>query len=120
MTSDTWTIRNLYLYAVCLITLIIGLIAAGQLAGDLLDLAWPEPTYVYDCVEIDVATGSCAQEMSPATVEMQRTAEQDRQQRWALRSAITSAAMLVIAGGAWFYHWRKIQHDRADKTSDPA
>jgi hypothetical protein len=87
--------RSLYLYAVSLVTLMVCLFTMIALVNSFLDIIMPDPGY-YDAVT------------SPEgmTKEALRAQLEDDNQRRAIKSLISSTALLATALPLYLYHWR--------------
>ena len=102
-----WSIRELYLYLVCLITLVILIFASVDVVRNAVELIYPEPGWV------------AAPVLEPEVPEAEREALQRQQQemqlRWSQRRAVLnlvrSGALLAVAGPLYIYHWRKIERE---------
>ncbi|MBV1856072.1 hypothetical protein [Catellatospora tritici] len=101
--GDRMTLRNLYLYLVCLITLIISIFAAVSLVRGTVELLYPDPGYGY--------YGVPDNKISPE--EQQRLEQQakDSQRRNSVLGLVSSGTMLLIAVPVYIYHWRRIQSE---------
>ena len=87
--------RSLYLYAVCLITLLVTLFATVALINSIMNAVFPDPAY------IDVYT----KPESAPSAELLAQQEEGNQIR-ALKSIFTSFTTIAIAGPLYLYHWR--------------
>lgn len=99
-----WNLRNLDLYVVCLITLIISIFAAVQLVRSVVEVAYPDPGYV----GLEPIAGS---DTSEEELARQRQAAEDSQRRYAVLSLVGSTTTLLIAGPLYVYHWRRIERE---------
>jgi hypothetical protein len=103
--QDRTTPRNVYLYLVCLITLLVSLFAVVQLVRSAIGIAYPET---------DGSFGWTAytplDEASQYLSEGQTT---DVQRRHEIKEAVTSGVTLLLAGGLFVVHWRRAQAERA-------
>jgi hypothetical protein len=87
--------RSLYLYAVCLITLMVCLFSLVSLIRSGINVAYPDPAYIdpYNPTpKIDSAVVAAQLE--------------DQNQRQAVKSMIDALTTLIIAGPLYVYHWR--------------
>ena len=87
--------RSLYLYAVCLITLLVVLFSTVSLINSIMNAVFPDPAY------IDVY--SKPENMPSAELLAQ---QDENNQIRALKSIFTSFTTIVIAGPLYLYHWR--------------
>lgn len=116
MTSSMWTPRNIYLYLVCLITLVIVIFGTVNLVRAVVELVYPEP--MPEVVRV-VRPAESGQEATapPQPSEEEIAAQQRNQRRWALRHAVLNivgnGALLLLAGPLYLYHWHKIQQEAA-------
>lgn len=87
--------RSLYLYAVCLITLMVCLFSLVSLIRSGIDSIYPDPAYV----DPYAATPK---------VDSAKIAAQvlDQNQRQAIKSLVDSVTTIIIAGPLYLYHWR--------------
>jgi len=109
MATDRWSLRNIYLYLVCLITLIMIIFGTVGVVRNVVELIYPEPPYVdYPTVKEPGVEQPTAEEL-----EEVRKAEQDRQLRYAIIELVGNAALLLVAGPLYIYHWRKIETEHA-------
>jgi hypothetical protein len=87
--------RSLYLYAVCLITLMVCLFSLVSLIRSGVNVAYPDPAYVDPY--------NPAPKVDSAVISAQL---EDQNQRQAVKSAIDALTTLIIAGPLYVYHWR--------------
>ena len=93
--------RSLYLYAVCLVTLLVVLFSTVALVNSIVDYAFPDPAYVDPY-------GVKENMPDPALLQQQ----EDNSQRRALKNIFTTFSTMAIATPVYIYHWRQ-----ARKTS---
>ena len=93
--SDGIDWRSLYLYAVCLITLMVCLFSLVSLIRSGVNVAYPDPAYVDPY--------ATAPKVDSAVIAEQ---VKDQNQRQAVKSAIDAVTTLIIAGPLYAYHWR--------------
>ncbi len=110
--SDRVTVRNLYLYLVCLVTLVVALFAAVQLVRSTVGLLYPDPAgyygyYGYPAPAEEPGSGS----LSPEEQERQEELARDSQRRQSVLDVVGSATTLLIAGPLYLYHWRRVQYE---------
>jgi len=114
-------IRQIYLYSVCLMTLVIGAIHAGVLSYDVVELTAPalmtNSTYDPASVESDyIGYARAAQreasipKQSLEEYRASRASEHEstihRERRRALKSAIRALITIGICGALFLVHWR--------------
>ena len=97
--KPNWTVRNTYLYLVCLITLAIAIIGVVGTVRGLVSLLYPEPVRV--ATDVDVEKG---------TLEAEIVVQQRWSQRYAVLDLVHNVALLAIAAPIYVLHWRKIEH----------
>jgi hypothetical protein len=93
--------RSLYLYAVCLVTLLIVIFSTVALLNAIANFAFPDPAYVDPYAKVENAP-------DPALLQQQ----EDNSQRQALKNIFTTFSTMAIATPVYLYHWRQ-----ARKTS---
>jgi hypothetical protein len=87
--------RSLYLYAVCLITLMVCLFSLVSLIRSGVNVAYPDPAYIDPyATEPKVNSAAVAAQLK------------DQNQRQAVKSMIDALTTLIIAGPLYLYHWR--------------
>jgi hypothetical protein len=87
--------RSLYLYAVCLITLMVCLFSLVSFIRSGVNVAYPDPAYVDPY--------ATKPQVNSALIAAQ---VKDQNQRQAVKSMIDSVTTLIIAGPLYIYHWR--------------
>jgi hypothetical protein len=88
--------RSLYLYAVCLITLLVVLFSTVSLINSIMNAVFPDPAY------IDVYAN---QENAPSAALLAQ--QEESNQIRALKSIFTSFTTIAIAAPLYLYHWRQ-------------
>ena len=101
--QDRLTLRNAYLYLVCLIALVVSLFAAVSLVRGTVGLLYPDPGY-YGYYEPAPGEG-----LSEEEIERQEEMARDSQRRQEVLNLVGSATTLLIAGPLYVYHWRRVQ-----------
>lgn len=88
--------RSLYLYAVCLITLLVVLFSIVSLINAIMNAVFPDPAYV------DVYSKP---ENSPSAdlLDQQERSNQIR----GIKSIFTSFTTIAVAAPLYLYHWRQ-------------
>jgi hypothetical protein len=117
---DRVTVRNLYLYLVCLVTLVVSLFAAVQLVRSTVALLYPDPSGYYEGyyypgpVEGEVGT------LSEEEQQRQEQLARDSQRRQSVLDVVSSGTTLLIAGPLYLYHWRRVQAELAPRAGRDA
>ena len=88
--------RSLYLYAVCLITLMVVLFSTVALINSIMNAVFPDPAY------IDVYAKP---ENAPSAELLAQ--QKDNNQIQAIKSIFTSFTTIAIAAPLYLYHWRQ-------------
>jgi hypothetical protein len=87
--------RSLYLYAVCLITLMVCLFSLVSLIRSGINVAYPDPAY------IDPYNPTPKVDSAVVAAQLE-----DQNRRQAVKSMIDALTTLIIAGPLYVYHWR--------------
>ena len=87
--------RSLYLYAVCLITLMVCLFSLVTLIRSGIHAIYPDPAYIDPY--------ATTPKVNSATIAAQL---KDQNKRQAIKSLIDSITTLIIAAPLYIYHWR--------------
>lgn len=113
--QDRFNLRSLYLYLVCLITLVVSLFAAVQLVRSTVSLLYPDPGYYgyYGYVEPVEEPGST---ISEEERERQEQIARDSQRRQSVLDIVSAGTTLLIAGPLYVYHWRRVQSELPART----
>jgi hypothetical protein len=88
--------RSLYLYAVCLITLLVVLFSTVALINSIMNAVFPDPAY------IDVY----AKPENMPSAELIAQQDENNQIR-SIKSIFTSFTTIAIAAPLYLYHWRQ-------------
>ncbi len=100
-----WSLRNIYLYLVCLITLIMVIVGAAGTVRTAVEFIYPDPGAYFDpYMKVKGESG-----LTEAEFEEQQRLQQAQQQRQAVLNLVGNIALVVIAGPLYVYHWRKIE-----------
>ena len=89
--------RSLYLYAVCLITLVVVLFSVVSFINGIVNVIFPDPAYM---------------NMYPVKDEVRPTAQalaqQESQNQYrAFKSMFSAFTTVAVAGPLYLYHWRQ-------------
>jgi hypothetical protein len=95
--SSAWSLRNLYLYLVCLITLVIVIFASVNLVRAVVELAYPDPGY-YITVPVSPDGKPTADR---ADLEMQQKYQIQQAIRSSVLSLVSSGMLLLVAEPLW-------------------
>ncbi len=101
--AERLTLRNVYLYLVCLVTLVITIFATVQLVRGVVGLVYPDPGYGY--AGDPMLDDETERELAEQAVESQR--------RFEVLEVVAAGTTLLIAGPLYGYHWRRVQRERA-------
>jgi hypothetical protein len=88
--------RSLYLYAVCLITLLVILFSTVSLINAIMNSIFPDPVYIDVYAKPENAP-------SPALLDQQERNNQIQ----AIKSIFTSFTTIAVATPLYIYHWRQ-------------
>lgn len=111
--QERLTLRNVYLYLVCLITLVIAVFAAVSLVRSTVALLYPDPGYYgYFGPEVPgEGPGLSEQER-----QRQEQLARDSERRNTVLELVSSGTTLLIAGPLYVYHWRRVQSELASRS----
>ncbi len=108
---DRFLLRNIYLYLVCLISLVITIFAAVNLVSAIVQLVYPDPGYyLYAPVK--------EPGVDPAEMAARESAALDSATRQAVLSLVSAGTMLLIAVPVYLYHWRRVQRENRVLTTE--
>ena len=112
--QERLTLRNLYLYLVCLVTLVMSIFAAVNLVRSTVELLYPDPGYY--------AHGAPDKEPGVSEAEQRRRerSARDAQRRQAVLGLVGSGTLLLVAGPLYAYHWRRVQRELPDRPPQSA
>ena len=117
---STWSPRNIYLYTVCLITLVIAIFATVNLVRAAVELVYPEPEPRLYEVPMPIRAPGAEAPAAPEVSEQQLEEQRETQRQWSIRRSILnlvgSITMLLVALPLYVYHWRKIETEPAAGT----
>ncbi|SNR83032.1 hypothetical protein [Blastococcus mobilis] len=108
--QDRLTLRNAYLYLVCLITLVVSIFAAVQLVRSAVGLAYPDPGY-YGYYGYPAPVDESSDAISEEELRRQEDLARDSQRRQEVLGLVGSGTTLLIAGPLYLYHWRRVQSE---------
>ena len=114
--TERLTLRNLYLYLVCLITLVVSLFAAVSLVRSVVELLYADPGYYYSEPAGLDGKGSGISERER---QRQKDLAEDQSRRQAVLGIVGSGTTLLIAGPLYVYHWRRVQQELPARRPSP-
>ena len=122
MTSkNTWVPRKIYLYTICLITLVMAIFATVNLVRAVTELLYPEPGPSVYQIPVPVRAPGTEQLQPLQLDEKQLEEQREIQRQWTIRRSVLSLAgsvtMLLIALPLYLYHWRRIDRDSEPGTA---
>ena len=126
--AKSWSIRNLYFYLVCLVTLFLfvgGAISAINSAVQLAVTDEPNVPLIHVYYpEYREAGEDPVFDPPPLEKLEKRRAEQERMyedyQSWTWRSLLNSIALMIISLPFYLYHWRQVKPDKGKRGEDNA
>jgi hypothetical protein len=115
MATDRWSLRNIYLYLVCLITLIMVITGTVGVIRSGVELLYPDPSgeMYMEKPMIEDGQDGMTQEEWDRQIELQKASSR----RWAVLELVGMGALVLIAGPLYVYHWRKIEVEHGDKPA---
>ncbi|MDI6713340.1 MAG: hypothetical protein QMD96_08890 [Anaerosomatales bacterium] len=117
MASSRWSLRNIYLYLVCLITLIMVIVGAVGVIRSGVELLYPEPTATMEPLPKD---DSGKPVMDEEQWKQQQAVAKESSRRWAILNLVGNVALVIIAGPIYVYHWRKIEEEKSEPAETAA
>ena len=115
--TGTWSVRNIYLYLVCLITLVMFIFATVNLVRAAVELFYPEPEMAPYAVPVYKGDGAPPQP-DERQIEAQRESMRRSTVRRAVLNLVGSGTMLLLAVPIYRYHWRKIEREAHARESE--
>ena len=108
--QDRTNLRSVYLYLVCLITLVMVIFAAVSAVRNTVGLLYPDPgSFAYE----PVYGPEGQEELTDEQRDEREEAFQDAERRRAVLGLVGAGTMLLLAGPAYLYHWRRVQAELA-------
>lgn len=108
--QDRTNLRSVYLYLVCLITLVMVIFAAVSAVRNTVGLLYPDPgSFAYE----PVYGPESQEELTDEQRDEREEAFQDAERRRAVLGLVGAGTMLLLAGPAYLYHWRRVQAELA-------
>ena len=106
MADSRWSLRNIYLYIVCLITLIMVIVGAAGTVRTIAEFIYPDPG---GALFFPSKSEPGKAEAERAEFEKQQELQRAQSTRQSALSLAGNLALVVIAGPLYVYHWRKIE-----------
>lgn len=106
--SDRIDWYSLYVYAICLVTILICLFALVSLVRSLVDAAWPDAGY-FDPYSVPKESSLSADQIKENLTK--------QNQRQSIKSLINSITTLIISGPIYLYHWNLAKKSRENHTA---
>lgn len=108
MDNKIFNLRNLYLYLVCLITLMIFIFSCIITVNNVMEVVLDESEYINPSIDVkDDIDG-----ISNTKYEEYKKLENKRRKARNIKSLASSIASMIISGGFWLYHWMKIEGNK--------
>lgn len=116
--SDRANLRSVYLYLVCLITLVMVIFATVSAVRSTVQLVYPGPSGF----AFEMPYGPDGKEqLSEQERQRREDAHREAQRHSAVLGLVGSGTMLLIAAPAYLYHWRRVQAELVRPApADPA
>ncbi|MDY0341839.1 MAG: DUF5671 domain-containing protein, partial [Coriobacteriia bacterium] len=105
MSGGRWSLRDIYLYIVCLITLIMVIVGAAGTVRTVVEFLYPDPGIVFYPYKGE----SMTPEIGAAELDEQQALRRAQSTRQSALNLAGDLALVVIAGPLYAYHWRKIE-----------
>lgn len=118
MADSRWSLRNIYLYIVCLITLIMVIVGAAGTVRTIVEFIYPDPG---GAMFFPSKAEPSKRDAEIAEFEEQQELQRAQSTRQSALNLAGNIALVVIAGPLYVYHWRKIEGELdADEEVIPA
>lgn len=116
MTAATsrWSLRNIYLYVVCLITLIMVIVGVINLVRSSVEIFYPDPYTSGPYFAPDEKNP----ELNEKQIAEERRRAEESGRRNAILGIVSSLATVLVAGPVYLYHWRKIEGELPGKGAE--
>ncbi len=90
--------KSLYLYAICLITLMVCLFSVVAVINGVLDIVFPDPGYFDSAAYPD---------KTAAALDALRKQTENDSQRRAFKNLLSSLSLIAVALPLYKYHWKQ-------------
>lgn len=108
--TDRANLRSVYLYLICLVTLVISIFAAVSVVRNAVELVYPDPGYYG--YEPAYGPDGRVEPLDEQERERREQQAEESQRRSAVVGLVGSGSMLLIAGPVYLYHWRRVQAEQ--------
>lgn len=126
--KSAWTLRNIYLYLICFVTVIMILFGAVSTIRHLIDLIYPTPAYMQteEIMMSDYARLSREGIYKDMTFEEYKKLrerewelQKKRERVYSVKRFAESLSMFIVAVPFYVYHWRKIEKEKIESGNEP-
>ena len=115
--AKSWSIKNLYFYLVCLVTLFLFVGGAISAINSAMQLALPDKpnvslTHIYYPEYREGADQPVFNPPSMEELERKRTEQEQMNlnyQSYTKRSLLNAIALMIIAAPFYLYHWKQVK-----------
>ena len=105
--GERTNLRSLYLYLVCLVTLVIVIFSTVSVVRNVVQLLYPDPGYGgFSAPALDGKGPQGAPDLA-----RQKREAQDSQRRQTVLGLVSSGTLLLVAGPIYAYHWRRVRQE---------
>jgi methionine salvage enolase-phosphatase E1 len=104
-------LRNIYLYLVCFVTLLMMIFGTISTVQGVTDLLYPTNYYAYPVIP-DKNTTQTPDEQKQQ--EANRKSDQENQKNQNKKNVAKSVAVVLVALPTFAYHWKKIEKEKKD------
>ncbi len=103
-----WKLRNIYLYLVCFVTLMMMVFGTVNIIGSITDIIFPVD-YSYHIPKMDTSDST---EPTEKQLEEARQREQQNRDMENKKRLIKAVSFVLVALPVFVYHWRKIENEK--------
>lgn len=104
-----WSLRNIYLYLVCFVTLMMMIFGTVSIIGGIVDIVFP--TY-YSYYPLSFEGRDSISENDKKIMEENMKREEENRKRENKKNLIKSIGSVFVALPIFVYHWRRIEHEK--------
>lgn len=110
-----WSLRNIYLYLVSFVSLILIIAGLITFLGSVSDIFFPTEYYPPKLERMNNYNKDLgmSREQYEAQIEKEMQQYKANEQNRRVNRSIRSLSMVIVALPFYLYHWRKIQADRS-------